>query len=106
MCQVFYGAKLIALSNSEGDGLRPIVIGVALRRLTGKIVMNKLRPDCKQLLSSQQLGVGVTRGTEIAVHALRRYIRSNDNMDKVVLKLDFENAFNSMKRDKILIKVK
>ena len=83
MCPVFYGARLIALTNSEGEGLRPIAIGLTLRRLAGKIVMNKLRPDCKQLLSSQQLGVGVTRGAEIAVHALRRYISSNENMEKV-----------------------
>ena len=106
MCPVFYGAKLIALSKSEGDGLRPIAIGLTLRRLAGKIVMNKLRPDCKQLLSSRQLGVGVTRGAEIAVHSLRRYIRRNDNMDKVILKLDFRNAFNSMRRDKILNEVR
>ena len=62
--------------------------------------MSKMRPDCKQL------GVGVTRGAEMAVHPLRRYVRSNDNMDKVILKLDFRNAFNSMRRDKILDKVK
>ena len=106
MYPVFYGARLIALSKSEGDGLRPIAIGLTLRRLAGKIVMNKLRPDCKQLLSSRQLGVGVTRGAEIAVHSLRRYIRRNDNMDKVILKLDIRNAFNSMRRDKILNEVR
>ena len=103
---MFYGARLIALSKSEGDGLRPIAMGLTLRRLAGKIMMKKLRPDCRQLLSPQQLGVGVTRGAEIAVHALRRYVRSNDNMDKVVLKLDLENSFNSMRRDKILNEVK
>ena len=106
MCPVFFGARLIALSKYEGDGLRPIAIGLTLRRLAGKIVMNKLRPDCKQLLSSRQLGVGVTRGAEIAVHSLRRYIRRNDNMDKVILKLDIRNAFNSMRRDKILNEVR
>ena len=46
------------------------------------------------------------RGAEIAVHTLMRYVRSNDNMDKVVLKLDLKNAFNSMRRDKILNEVK
>ena len=106
MCPVFYGAKLIALSNSEGEGLRPIAIGMTLRRLAGKIVMSKLRSDCKQLLSSQQLGVGVIRGAEIAVHTLRRYVRSNDDIDKIVLKLDFKNAFNSIRRDKVLDKIK
>ena len=106
MCPVFYGAKLIALSNSEGEGLRPIAIGMTLRRLAGKIVMSKLRSDCKQLLSSQQLGVGVIRGAEIAVHTLRRYVRSNDDIDKIVLKLDFKNAFNSIRRDTVLDKIK
>ena len=50
--------------------------------------MSKIRPDCEQLLLPQQLGVGIPRGVETAVHALRRYVRSNDNEDKVILKLD------------------
>ena len=102
---MYYGARLIALSKSEGDGLRPITIGLTISRLAEKIVMSKVRPDCEQL-SPQQLGVGVTRGAEAAVHALRRYFRSNDNEDKLILKLDFRNAFNSMRRDKILNKIK
>ena len=58
------------------------------------------------MFSPYQLGVDTPRGAEIAVHALRRYVRSNINESKVVLKLDFSNAFNKMRRDKILNKVK
>ena len=96
-CPVFYGARLIAVSKSDGNGLRPISIGLTLRRLSGKIIMSKVRPDCEQLLSPRQLGVGVSRGAETAVHVLRRYVRSNDNGDKVILKLDFRNTFNSIR---------
>ena len=49
--------------------------------------------------------MGTPKGAEITVHALRRYIKGNHDADKVVLKLDFRNAFNSMRRDKILAKV-
>ena len=52
------------------------------------------------------MGVGTPRGTEVVVHAIRRYIEENLDTDKVVLKLDFKNAFNSMRRDKILAKVR
>ena len=47
-----------------------------------------------------QLGYGVHRGAEAAVHAASLYIKNLG--DKCVLKLDFKNAFNSVRRDKML----
>ena len=53
------------------------------------------------LLSPHQLGYGVSKGAEAAVHAARFYLR-NIGSNKVLLKLDFTNAFNSIRRDKML----
>ena len=105
LCPVFYGAQLIALSKAD-DGVRPIAIGFTLRRLAGKVAMGKLNETCAALFRPHQLGVGTPRGAEIAVHALRRYVDENVNESKVILKIDFKNAFNSIRRDHILAKVK
>eukprot|EP00731_Ephydatia_muelleri_P031989 Em0023g496a len=53
------------------------------------------------LLSSCQLGYGVSKGAEAAVHTVRCYIKSLDS-SRVLIKLDFKNAFNSVRRDKML----
>ena len=45
-----------------------------------------------------QLGFGVPRATESAVHAARQYI-SKLQPGYGLLKLDFSNAFNSIRRD-------
>jgi len=48
-----------------------------------------------------QLGVGVPCGAEAAVHATRRYVMSMQN-ENVFVKIDFSNAFNSLRRDCML----
>ncbi|PGH37799.1 MAG: hypothetical protein CRN43_19015, partial [Candidatus Nephrothrix sp. EaCA] len=48
-----------------------------------------------------QLGIAVPGGCEAAVHATRRFIRSM-RPDQVLVKLDFTNAFNSLRRDIML----
>jgi len=48
-----------------------------------------------------QLGVGIPGGCEAAVHATRRYT-DRLQKDHVVVKLDFANAFNSVRRDALL----
>ena len=48
-----------------------------------------------------QLGVSVSGGCEAAVHATRRFI-TNLSDGEVVAKLDFSNAFNTLRRDAML----
>ena len=57
--------------------------------------------EMAMLLSPRQLGYGVSKGAEAAVHAARFYLR-NIGSNKVLLKLDFTNAFNSIRRDRML----
>ena len=47
------------------------------------------------------MGVGVSGGAETAVHAARRLV-TNLPTYHVVVKLDFSNAFNCIRRDLIL----
>ena len=105
VCEIFYGASLMALSKTCG-GIRPIAIGFTFRRLAGKVLMSTLKGECSDLFHSHQLGVGTALGTEIAVHSIRQYINNPDSTDKVILKVDFRNAFNCLRRDVMLSKVK
>src|SRR6476469_395149 len=52
-------------------------------------------------MSPLQLGVGVSRGVEAAVHATRDFVHSMGSTDALI-KLDFINAFNCIRRDTFL----
>ena len=51
------------------------------------------------------LGYGIRGGAEAAVHAARACV-SAAGETRVMLKLDFRNAFNTLRRDKVLQSVK
>ena len=57
--------------------------------------------EMENLLAPRQLGYGVLGGAEAVVHAARQYIDNMQPQD-AVMKLDFKNAFNSVRRDKML----
>jgi hypothetical protein len=44
-------------------------------------------------------------GCEAAIHTTRTFVNNDQNRGKVLLKLDFKNAFNSVERDCILKEV-
>ena len=100
---LLYGASLIAFSKPNG-GVRPIAIGCTIRRVTAKAVAFAFNNIAKSKLSPRQLGVAVPAGAEAAVHAARSFCNSNlSSADPILLlKIDFANAFNSMRRDKLL----
>jgi hypothetical protein len=56
-------------------------------------------------LAPRQLGCGVPLGCEAAAHAARLYLQ-NMPPNHLLLKLDFKNAFNTLRRDKMLESVK
>ena len=92
-----FGASLLAFSKKDG-GVRPIAVGLTLRRLVAKIVCRVATEQCIDKLKPRQLGVGVKGGAEALAHGARRFL---DNMpaDHLLIKLDFSNAFNSLRRD-------
>ena len=89
----------MALGKPAG-GIRPIAVGEILRRLTGKCLMSVVREDARSYFWPVQVGVGVPKGAEKAVHCVRAWAHRNSAAsDKVLLKLDFSNAFNCVSRE-------
>jgi len=99
-------AHLVAVPKPKG-GVRPIAIGELLRRLTGKCLMSQLHTSARQHFFPAQVGVAVSGGAEAAVHTVRAWLdRHSNSQNKVLLKLDFENAFNTISRDQVLSAVR
>ena len=61
----FFGASLISLEK-KGGGIRPIAVGCTLCRLAAKVASGKVMVEMATLLSSRQLGYGVSKGAEAA----------------------------------------
>ena len=99
----FFGATLIALGKKDG-GVRPIAVGCTLRRLASKCACNSVKQAMAALLAPHQLGFSIPLGAEAAVHATRVYLQDMPD-HHLLLKLDFRNAFNSLRRDKMLLAV-
>jgi len=97
---IIYGANLLALSKKDG-GIRPIAVGYTWRRLAAKCANSYAVTRLSQLLAPIQLGVGIPGGAEAAVHATRRWLTTMPE-DNVLVKLDFTNAFNTLRRDSLL----
>ena len=94
---VFCGASLCALNKKDG-GIRPIAVGSTLRRLIAKTACKAVTVKMAERFLPVKLGFGVPRATESAAHAARQYL-SNLQPGYGLLKLDFSNAFNSIRRD-------
>ena len=92
---LFFGASLCALKKKDG-GLRPIAIGLVMRRLISRACCLSFRDQAAKLLSPVQLGIGVKGGAEAAAHATRRFL-SNCSNESGLVKLDFCNALCKQK---------
>ena len=99
----FFGATLFALDKNDG-GVRPIAVGCILRRLAAKVAVNKVLVEMADLLAPDQLGFGVSGSAEAAVRSGRLYLHNLDP-HQALLKLEFMNVFNSVRRDKLLAAV-
>ena len=95
-----FGGNLIALEKKSG-GIRPIAVGYYWRRLAAKCANNYAISILANNLSPIQVGVGVKGGCEASIHASRRFLASMTH-DQALAKLDFSNAFNSIRRDCML----
>ena len=68
--------------------------------------MWKIKDFCEKEFSPHQTGVGTPKGCEAAVHAVRAYVHDENIKDQVLLKIDFRNAFNTVRRDVVLKLIK
>ncbi len=96
----FFGAHLVALETKSGE-VRSILVGCTLRRLVAKVASYLIQDAMTPLLLPRQLGYGVRGGAEAAIHAARHYLANMSNDDAVVT-ISFNNAFNSLRRDRML----
>jgi hypothetical protein len=98
-----FGARLIALAKKDG-GLRPIACGEALRRVAAKLLCTRHNKQLSvELRAVGQVGVGVAGGAESLTHAARRLSDSwRESPAYLVLKVDFQNAFNLVERELVL----
>jgi len=95
-----FGASLLAISKKTG-GVRPIAVGYVWRRLTAKVACCHVKEASATLLAPRQLGFGIAVGAEAVVRTARRYV-DNLTPGQVLVKIDFKNAFNTLRRDSIL----
>jgi hypothetical protein len=95
-----FGAKLLAIAK-KNRGIRPLAVGYVWRRLTAKVACNHVKEASAALLAPRQLGFGVSGGAEAAVTAARLYLENSES-GKLFIKVDFRNAFNTVRRDSIL----
>merc|ERR1711994_1227579 len=78
-------------------------LGVVLRRLVAKVAARKIMTKVVDLLSPHQLGVGVRGGAESIIHGVNLCLQSDPSI--MVLQADIQNAFNTVKRDYLLMEV-
>ncbi|PGH37981.1 MAG: hypothetical protein CRN43_17955, partial [Candidatus Nephrothrix sp. EaCA] len=98
--ELIFGGTLIALSKKTG-GLRPIVIGFVWRRLAAKCANGYALCRLGTFFVPLQVGIGTPAGGEAAVHAARNFVATMPE-NHVFVKLDFANAFNTLRRDVML----
>lgn len=98
---IFFGGRLIAL-DKKSRGIRPIAIGLTLRRLAAKCANTVGVAHLTSYFTPRQLGVGIPGGCEAAIHSARRFLQSMP-VGHVMVKLDFTNAFNSLHRRDMLL---
>ena len=95
-----FKATLIALRKRE-RGFWVIAVFLTLRCLVAKIGCAHIVQSAGSILALLQLDFGVPSGCEAAAHAAHQYLASMLS-DHVLHKIDFKNAFNSLRRDRIL----
>ena len=99
------GAPLMALNKPDG-GLRPIAICETIRRLMSKCCCQLVSWDAAKIFGSLQVGVATRGGAEAAVHAVRKLMKQyGDDPSRIMLKVDFSNAFNMVDRTEMLKQV-
>ena len=94
---VIFGANLTALSKKCG-GIRPIAVGDVFRRTAAKCALRQVEAQVARITSPVQLGCGVQGGIDTGIHTAR-FVTEGATADQVMLKVDFANAFNSIRRD-------
>jgi hypothetical protein len=99
-----YGGRALGLFKDTGAvKIRPITIGEVIRRAASKFLSRAVGPEAARILSSTgQLGIAVGSGVDAAFHGAGRYAERARVSDAIMLKVDFQNAFNMAHREAML----
>ena len=98
--ETLFGGRLVALQKKDG-GVHPIAVGYTLRRMAAKCANAHVIKSRSEALQPIQVGVGVSGGAKAAIHAMRSLVSTMPD-DYVIVKLDFTDAYNSLRRDAVL----
>ena len=91
----YFDGRLVALKKQD-NGVRPVGVGEALRRIVGKSVGKLTKTDVQQASGLLQTCSGLDSGIEAAIHAMAQTWEEEEC--EAVLLIDAENAFNSLNR--------
>jgi len=95
--------RIVALRKPDG-GVRGLVVGDTLRRATAKCLARQFAPDFTDATAPFQFALGTRSGAESAVFLLRALAEADD--DLVLLSLDGIGAFDHVRRDRMLDKLR
>ncbi|ETO02018.1 hypothetical protein RFI_35421, partial [Reticulomyxa filosa] len=99
---IAYGARLIAIPKPDGSP-RPIAIGCLLRRTAAAILSTRHKHKVQQAVGAKQFGINVPSGVEVFVHGFKATVQwASKDKNRVAVKVDFKNAFNIIRRKKLL----
>ena len=86
------------------DGcIRPTVLVNVFKRFTSNLAIQSVRTRDSEQHRPLQVGFGVAGGAEALDHSARRFINNACQHD-IILNIDMRNAFNSLRRDHILVR--
>ncbi|XP_026458438.1 uncharacterized protein LOC113358943 [Papaver somniferum] len=90
-----------------GGGLRPIIVGTIWRRLCSKLADTAACKEMTSYLGKYQFGVGIPCGGEGILHSANRLLElKGDDTSRVLLLIDFSNAFNLVDTSTIIREVR
>ena len=92
------GGVSIALEKSQ-TAVRPLACGDPIRRLVGKCFCVAGKDDISNAFKGRNYGVGCPGGVEVVAHSLRDTLQKHKSSKLDLLKIDFRNAFNEVKRE-------
>ena len=94
-------SRLVLIKKPTG-GIRPIAIQDSWIRFFLSYVAGSIKEKAKPKFVPHQLGNGTPGGAEIIIHSLNAVVEeilaNPDTSDKVIVKLDVKNAYNTMHR--------
>ena len=93
-------ARLIPIGK-KGGGVRPIAVSELIRRIAGKLLVQRYQGEASSGLVPLQLGVGFPGGAEAVIHKARGWLAATPP-DQCLLQIDFANAYNTLDRQKML----